>query len=364
MSDLNNLPKIVIAAGGTGGHVFPALAVAGGLRERGVDVVWMGTRAGLEARVVPAAGFPMEWVSITGLRGKGALSWLVAPLRLCRALWQSLKILRRHRPGAVLGMGGFVSGPCGLAAWLLRAPLVVHEQNAIAGATNRILARLAAQVLEAFPGAFAPARQAQCVGNPVRPEIAALPDPARRLAGRSGPVRLLVVGGSLGARALNQLLPEALALIPVGQRPEVRHQAGGTIDQAQRRYRQLGLQVELTEFIEDMPAAYAWADLVVCRAGALTVAELAAAGLGSVLIPFAYAVDDHQSENGRYLVEAGAAVMHQEADLTPAMLAETLRPLLADRRCLLDMAAAARGRAWPNARQDIVRSCLTAAGAV
>lgn len=354
---------IVVMAGGTGGHVFPALAVAERLRELGHEVVWMGTRAGLEARVVPAHGFAVEWVAIGGLRGKGVMTLLLAPLRLLRALTQAFAILRRRRPQLVIGLGGFVTGPGGLAAWLLRRPLVIHEQNAIAGLTNRLLARLARRVLEAFPDTFPENARRRTVGNPVRAGIAMLPPPAQRQSGRSGPARLLVLGGSLGALALNRGVPQALALLPEDLRPQVRHQAGRTLEEAKKAYAAAGLDIEPEAFIDDMAAAYAWADLVVCRAGALTVAELAAAGLPALLVPFPHAVDDHQTANAQYLVSAGAALLIQERDLTPAVFADALQSLLSDRPKLQRMAEAARRRAWPRARDQIVDECLVLAGA-
>lgn len=348
-------PKVMIMAGGTGGHVYPALAVAEELQSRGAEVVWMGTRAGLEARVIPAAGYPVEWVGVAGLRGKGALSWLGAPWRLLKAIVQAAGAVRRVAPRAVVGMGGFASGPGGLAAWLLRRPLLVHEQNAAAGLTNRALSHLADTVLQAFPGTLARART---VGNPVRKEILALPGPDERMSGRNGRIRLLVLGGSGGALAINRMVPAALARLPEERRPEVRHQAGRTLEQARAAYAEHGTDGEVVAFIEDMAAAYAWADLVVCRAGALTVAELAAAGLGALLIPFPFAVDDHQSANGAYLVERGAAVLIQQRDLDPARLAEELDRLCGDRGRLRSMAEAARAAAWPRATHDIVEACF------
>jgi UDP-N-acetylglucosamine--N-acetylmuramyl-(pentapeptide) pyrophosphoryl-undecaprenol N-acetylglucosamine transferase len=353
---------IVVMAGGTGGHVFPALAVAERLRALGHEVVWIGTRAGLEARVVPARGLPIEWITIAGVRGKGLMTLLLAPLNLLRAVWQALAILRRRRPQAVIGLGGFVAGPGGLAAWLLRRPLLIHEQNAIAGLTNRLLAHLARRVLEAFPDTFPASARRLTVGNPVRPEITALPPPAQRLAKRDGRARLLVLGGSLGALALNRSVPQALALLPPELRPEVRHQAGRTLAEAQKAYAAAGLDIQPEAFIEDMAAAYAWADLVICRAGALTVAELAAAGLPAVLIPFPYAVDDHQTANAQYLVSAGAARLIQERELTPQVLCDLLRPLLGDAALRLRMAEAARARAWPQACERIADECLALAG--
>ncbi|MDQ2695681.1 MAG: undecaprenyldiphospho-muramoylpentapeptide beta-N-acetylglucosaminyltransferase, partial [Pseudomonadota bacterium] len=285
---------VMIMAGGTGGHVFPALAVAEWLRRRDVPVVWMGTRRGLEATLVPKAGIPVEWIGVAGLRSSGWRRGLMAPVMLAQALGQAAVALGRCRPRVVLGMGGFVSGPGGLMAWLRRIPLVIHEQNAVAGLTNRWLARFADQVLEAFPDSFPAARHARCTGNPVRQAIADLLPPAARFAGRRGPARLLVVGGSQGALALNQLVPQALARLP--ERPEVWHQAGGRLLEAARTaYAQAGVSARLEPFIDDMAGAYGWADLVLCRAGALTVAELAAAGVGAVLVPFPYAVDDHQT---------------------------------------------------------------------
>ncbi len=357
--------RVMIMAGGTGGHVFPALAVARALRERGVDVVWLGTRKGLEARVVPAAGVAMEWVSIAGLRGKGLGSWLLAPLRLFYALAQSMRIMARNRPGAVLGMGGFVSGPGGLAAWLLRRPLLVHEQNAIAGLTNRILARFAVAVLEGFPGSFPPARRACPVGNPVRAEILAVTPPAQRFAERSGPPRLLVIGGSQGALALNELLADAIASQDWREPPLVRHQAGAkTAEVARRAYANAGLDVLVEPFIEDMAGAYGWADLVVCRAGAITVAELAAAGVGAVLVPFPHAVDDHQTRNAEFLVQAGAAEMVQQHELDAVVLGRRLARLLPDRARLQGMAEAARRQAMPQATQALTSACLEQLGEV
>ena len=350
---------VLVMAGGTGGHVFPALAVAERLRARGVAVTWMGTRNGLEATLVPKAGIPMEWIEVSGLRGKGLGRKLRTPLMLGRAFRQAGAILRRLQPPVVLGMGGFASGPGGMMARLLGIPLVVHEQNAIAGMTNRWLARFASQVLEAFPNTFPPARRASAVGNPVRESIATLPPPEERWADRNGRPRLLVLGGSQGALALNQLVPRALALLSDDARPEVWHQAGGQLHEAaEAAYREAGMTARLTPFIEDMAEAYGWADLVLCRAGALTVAELAAAGVGAVLIPFPFAVDDHQTANARFLEQGGAALIRQQADLTAERLAATLRDLLGDRAHPLDMARAARRLAKIDAAERVARACL------
>ncbi|MDH5215074.1 MAG: undecaprenyldiphospho-muramoylpentapeptide beta-N-acetylglucosaminyltransferase [Gammaproteobacteria bacterium] len=363
MNGAQVLRPIMVMAGGTGGHVFPALAVARALGEHSCRVVWLGTHRGLEARVVPAAGIDMEWVSVQGLRGKGFLTLLAAPFRLALALFQSLRAMHRHRPAAVLGMGGFVSGPGGFAAWLTRRPLLIHEQNAVAGLTNRLLARLARVVLQAFPGSFPAHVKCETVGNPVRSEISSLPGPATRFTGRQGPLRLLVLGGSQGALALNRAVPAALAKLPAVMRPLVRHQAGErTIDIAKDSYLQFGIEAELLTFIEDMADTYAWADLVICRAGALTVAELAAAGLPAIFVPFPAAVDDHQSANARPMVNAGAAAMIAERDLTDAALARLLQEWLSSRSSLQLRAEKARGLAMPDALQRIAGRCLELAG--
>lgn len=342
---------ILVMAGGTGGHVYPALAVAESLIGSGWPVVWLGTRAGLEARVVPARGIPIEWVDVGGLRGKGLTALAAAPLRIARALVQSIAVMRRHRPRAVLGMGGYASGPGGLAAWLLRRPLVIHEQNAVGGTTNRLLARFARRVLTGFPGVLA----GECIGNPVRAEIAALPAPAVRMHGRTGALRVLVLGGSQGARALNAAVPFAVALLPPDRRPEVRHQCGEKLlEEARAAWDAAGVRVDPVAFIDDVAAAYAWADIVICRAGALTIAELAAAGVASVLVPLPHAVDDHQTANARYLVDAGAGELLPESDLTPASLASRLSRLGGDREALLKMAIAARGVARPDATAALV----------
>ncbi len=358
---VNAANPVLIMAGGTGGHVFPALAVARELMARGVPVVWMGTHQGLEATVVPAAGIPMEWVSVAGLRGKHLGRLLRAPFMLARAGWQALRIVARLRPRVVLGMGGFVTGPGGVAARLLGRPLCIHEQNAIAGMTNRWLSRIANRVFTAFPDSF-PAERARITGNPVRPEIAALPAPAERLTGRSGPLRLLVVGGSLGAQALNETLPQALVMLAPEQRPEVRHQVGSrNIEQARAAYAAAGVEAELLPFIDDMAAAYAWADLVLCRSGALTVSELAAAGIASILVPYPHAVDDHQTHNAGFLVDAGAALLVSQSQLDAGRLADMLKSLGGDRARLLHMAEAARGLARPAAAAEVADLCLEVA---
>ncbi len=352
---------ILIMAGGTGGHVFPALAVAQVLRERGVPVGWLGSQGGMESRLVPAHGFPIEWIRIAGIRGKGAAAWIFAPFRVAAAVAQARAVLRRIAPSAVLGCGGFASGPGGIAAWLLRIPLIIHEQNAIAGFTNRWLARVAVQVLEAFPGSFGPGVRSRRVGNPVRADIAALPAPALRFAGREARARLLVLGGSQGASRLNQAMPRALAMLRPQDRPQVRHQAGARgLADAREAYRAAAVDAEVLAFIDDMAGAYAWADFAVCRAGALTVTELQAAGLGAVLVPYPSAVDDHQTRNAEVLVRIGAARILQESDLDPERLGRIIGELGADRGRLLIMAEAARAAAVTDAAARLADLCIAA----
>jgi UDP-N-acetylglucosamine--N-acetylmuramyl-(pentapeptide) pyrophosphoryl-undecaprenol N-acetylglucosamine transferase len=356
---------ILIMAGGTGGHVYPALAVAQSLQARSRDVVWLGTERGLEARVVPAAGIDIEWISIRGLRRKGMLAQLLAPLQIVWALLQSLAVILRRRPAAVLGMGGFVSGPGGVAAWLTRRPLVIHEQNAAAGMTNRLLARLARVVLQAFPGSFNSSVAAETVGNPVRDDITAVPPPHERYAGRQGRLRVLVLGGSQGALSLNRMVPAALAKLGEDVRPEVRHQCGErTIDIARAAYDENGVEVELVPFIEDMADAYAWADLVICRAGALTIAELCAVGVPALLVPYPAAVDDHQTANAQPMANAGAALVIPDSKLSAEYLADTLRTWLQSRAELAERAARARALACPDALRRITEVCLEQAGVV
>ena len=350
---------ILIMAGGTGGHVFPALALARLLREQSTDVVWLGTERGLESRIIPAEGIPIEKLSIGGLRGKGALTWLAAPFRLSRALVQALAVMRRHQPSVVVGLGGFVTGPGGVAAWLTRCPLVIHEQNAVAGFTNRCLAHLARQVLEAFPGSFGHEVHARAIGNPVRRDISAVPPPAERFAGRTGPIRILVIGGSQGAARLNAVVPFALKRLAGSLAFDVRHQAGERwLEAGRASYAQAGVRADVRPFIEDMSEAYAWADLVICRAGALTISELAAAGVAAVLVPFPNAVDDHQAYNAQYLVREGAAVLISDRELTAERLATELQRLCAGRGKLLAMAERARLLAKPRAAAELAASCL------
>jgi UDP-N-acetylglucosamine--N-acetylmuramyl-(pentapeptide) pyrophosphoryl-undecaprenol N-acetylglucosamine transferase len=355
---------VLIMAGGTGGHVYPALALARLLRRRSQPVVWLGTRKGLEARVIPAEQIQIEWLSVGGLRGKGWTTLLAAPFRLAIALWQALQVMRRHRPLAVVGLGGFVTGPGGVAAWLTRRPLIIHEQNAVAGFTNRCLSHLADEVLEAFPDSFNASVRAHTIGNPVREDIAAAPTPQVRFAGRHGPINVLVFGGSQGAVRLNTVVPLALAQLGGGRPLNVRHQAGARwLTAAVQNYAKSGVRAQVTAFIEDMAEAYAWADLVICRSGALTVCELAAVGVASILVPFPAAVDDHQTVNAAYLVDHGAGLLIPDRDLTPQRLCETLQQLCADRVQLLEMAIRARDLAQPRATQDLAQACMRFTGA-
>lgn len=348
--------RILIMAGGTGGHIFPALAVADYLDGRGWRVSWLGTRTGMEAKLVPPRGFAVEWIKFAGVRKSGLLRWLLLPGSLLVACLQSAAALRRQRPDVVLGMGGFVALPGGLMTALLRRPLVIHEQNSVAGLANRVLARLARRVLVGFPGAL---RRGEVVGNPVRAEIAALPAPETRFAGRGGPLRLLVVGGSLGAQALNEALPQALGRLPEAARPVVVHQSGAKhFESVRALYRQAGVAAEVRPFLDDMATEYARCDLVICRAGALTVAELAAAGVGSILVPYPFAVDDHQTVNAGYLAQRGAAILLPQNELTAETLARRLAGL--DREQLLAMACAARALARPEATRAVAEACMEA----
>lgn len=349
--------RVMIMAGGTGGHIFPGLAVAAELRKTGCEVVWLGTPRGLENRLVPEAGIELERVGITGLRGRGAAGWLAAPWRILRATVQARRILRRRRPGCVLSMGGYAAGPGGLAARLMGLPLVVHEQNAVPGLTNRVLARLARRVFCGFPDSL---RGGSVSGNPVRADIEALPAPAERYAARTGPLRLLVIGGSQGAGLLNTVVPRAVAAMDAGGRPLIRHQSGAThLETTRERYCELGVEADVRPFIGDMATAWSWADLAVCRAGALTVAEIAAAGVASLLVPLAVASDDHQTANARYLAAADAAWLFTETAFLPAALAALLGRL--ERAELAARAVRARSRARPGAAAAVARGCLEAA---
>jgi len=358
------MTTILITAGGTGGHVFPALAVASELRERGATVIWMGTREGIESRLVPAAGIEIEYLQIRSLRGGGWLRWLLLPMRLNMAMYQAWRILRRRRPDVVLAMGGYAAGPGSLMASLLRIPLVVHEQNAVSGFTNRWLARLADALLAGFPGAFSDHHGVRVVGNPVRQEILALDPPSQRFTGRAGRLRVLVVGGSQGAQIFNRTIPEAVQGMSPAVRPEIWHQTGVRDERVVAdAYRQFMPEARVTAFIDDMAAAYAWADLVVCRAGAMTVAELAVAGVASLLVPYPHAADDHQTANARFLAAHHAAELMPQVEFTPARLSELLSELAGNRQTLMRMAEQARACAVTDATETVAQVCLEAAHA-
>jgi UDP-N-acetylglucosamine--N-acetylmuramyl-(pentapeptide) pyrophosphoryl-undecaprenol N-acetylglucosamine transferase len=350
---------VMITTGGTGGHVFPGLAVAARLVERGWHVFWLGTRDGLEARLVPEHGIEFEGVAFGGIRGKGLKQLVVGPFALLAALGQSLQIIRRRAPHVVLGFGGFASFPGALAGVACAKPLVLHDANAVAGLANRVLAYGADRILLGFPGALRGrhAAKVEWVGNPVRDAIGAMPPPEERFADRTGPIRLLVVGGSLGATALNECVPAALALLPRGSRPQVVHQSGTRhIESLRAAYARAGIAVECIPFIEDMAARYALADVVLCRGGAITVAELAAAGVGAIIVPLPGAIADEQTANARFLVDAGAAIALAQRDLTPERLADRLATLT--REALLAMAVAARKLARPDAAERVADACI------
>ena len=344
--------SILVMAGGTGGHIFPGLAVAEEMRAAGWRVVWMGARGGMEERLVPKHGHEMALIRARAARGKGLLQKLLLPANLLFSFWESARHLRRLRPDVVLGLGGYVAFPGGMMASLFDRPLALHEQNAIAGLANRVLAGISDKVMVAFPGAL---KGAEWTGNPVRESIAAIAAPEERFRGREGPLRLLVVGGSLGAQALNETLPKALAALAAEVR--VVHQAGEKHLEALRaNYAAAGVQGELVAFIDDMARRYAEADLVICRAGAVTVAELSAGGMASVLVPFPHAVDDHQTANARFLADKGAAILLPQAELTPEKLASLIRSL--DRPRLLEMARKARALGKPDAAKVVARRCM------
>ncbi len=351
---------IMIMAGGTGGHIFPALAVADVLRGQGHRITWLGTRSGMEARLVTQAGYPMQYIRVQGLRGNGLVRWILAPYKLLRALLQALRVIHQLRPNVVLGMGGFASGPGGLAAWLMRRPLVIHEQNAAPGLTNRLLARLATSVLEAFPRSLP---NAHLTGNPVRESITELALPAERFAQRQDDMRILILGGSQGAMVLNQTIPLALAIISEQQPLQVRHQCGERhLEVTRKMYVAANLNASVTAFIDDMAEAYAWADLVICRAGALTIAELTAAGVASLLVPFPYAVDDHQTKNALWLIDHNAAMLMPQSQCSVEAVVDSLQRLFnSGRATLLAMAMKARELAKPEASRNVADLCLEVA---
>jgi len=349
--------RIMIMAGGTGGHVFPALAVADYLQNAGYMVSWLGTKKGIEATVVPEAGIEIDWLNVSGLRGKGLQSLLLAPIMLLKACYQAANIIRRRQPDVILGLGGFASGPGGLMAWLHKTPLVIHEQNRVPGTTNRLLKKLAKRVLEAFPNSFDEQTGAIFTGNPVRKEL---------LGGLVGEPKkntnILVVGGSLGASVLNEMVPEALQSLQASLSVNVIHQAGkATIQIAREKYSEAGVAADIREFIADMKQVYQWADIVICRAGAMTISELAIMGLPSILVPLPHAIDDHQTKNAAYLADAEAAVLMPQSTLTSQNLSETLKALLTNENQLSDMRKKARSLAKPEATELVANACLEVA---
>ncbi|MSR13107.1 MAG: undecaprenyldiphospho-muramoylpentapeptide beta-N-acetylglucosaminyltransferase [Gammaproteobacteria bacterium] len=349
--------SILIVAGGTGGHIYPALAVAERLKNLNIGIYWLGSQHGIEGRIVPQHGFELSKIKVLALRGHGWRRWVVAPWTLAYATIQAIATMLRIRPGVVLGMGGFVSGPGGLAAWLCRVPLIIHEQNAVAGLTNRLIKHLATRVLAGYPQSFRSGSSAVVTGNPVRDSIATLPPPTSRSRDMNC-LNVLVIGGSLGARRLNEVLPAALRLMPNQPRIQVWHQTGDSDLVATRAAYSEYREARVDDYIEDIAAAYGWADVVVCRAGAITVAELAASGVPSILIPFPHAVDDHQAANAAFLVDRGAAVMIRESELSAERLTRLLIELNSDRTRLLQMACSARDCALPNATNDVAARCL------
>jgi UDP-N-acetylglucosamine--N-acetylmuramyl-(pentapeptide) pyrophosphoryl-undecaprenol N-acetylglucosamine transferase len=347
---------LLIMAGGTGGHIFPALAVGEKMREQGWRVVWLGNPDGMEARLVPQHGFEMVWLKFGALRGKGLVRKLMLPFNLLRGFWQAQKVVRQVQPNVVLGMGGYITFPGGMMASLLGKPLVVHEQNSVAGLANRVLSGVADRVATGFPDVL---KKGVWAGNPVRPEIAAIAPPAERFAERTGALRLLVIGGSLGAQVLNEMIPQGMALLGANELPQIVHQAGEKhIDALKAAYAEAGVSAHCVSFIDDMAGAYEWADLVICRSGALTVAELAAAGVASILVPFPHAVDDHQTGNAKFLVNVGGAFLMPQSEMTPDAIA-LIRNY--SRAQLLEMAEKARSLAKPEATQDVADICAESA---
>ncbi len=349
---------LMVMAGGTGGHVYPAMAVADHLQALGWKIVWLCTQGGMENRLIENKGYDKAMMTMQGVRGKGLKGWLLLPVTLAKAFTQSMQAIRRHRPNVVLGMGGFAAFPGGLMAKLLGVPVVIHEQNSVAGLTNKVLSKFATRVLAAFPAAFG--AKAELVGNPVREDITQVIEPEQRFSAHAGSLRLLVVGGSLGATALNDVIPKALALLSVNERPQVIHQAGVKhIDVLNTNYAQAGVVADTRAFIDDMANMYAWADFVICRAGALTVAEVSAVGLGSLMVPFPFAVDDHQTTNAAYLAEHGAAMLVQQKELSAEKLADILQTL--NREKCLDMAKKARDLGKPEATENVAAICIEVA---
>lgn len=349
---------LMVMAGGTGGHVYPAMAVADYLKNLGWNIVWLCTEGGMENRLIENKGYAKAMITMRGVRGNGLLGWVLLPVKLAKAFTQSIAAIRQHQPNVVLGMGGFAAFPGGLMAKLLGKPLVIHEQNSVAGLTNKVLAKVATRVLAAFPAAFG--KKAGLVGNPVRADIVSVASPEIRFAGRNDALRLLVVGGSLGAQALNEFIPQAIATMPENERPQIIHQAGVKhIDALNENYKKTGVTADTRAFIDDMASIYEWADFVICRAGALTVAEVSAIGLGSLMVPFPHAVDDHQTSNALYLVESGAAFLVQQKALTVETLAGIISGL--SRQECLSMAIKAKSLGKPNATADVAKICMEVA---
>jgi UDP-N-acetylglucosamine--N-acetylmuramyl-(pentapeptide) pyrophosphoryl-undecaprenol N-acetylglucosamine transferase len=348
----------LVMAGGTGGHIFPGLAVAEALRDRGWRVHWLGgcgssSHPSMESQLVPPRGFAFEAIDFSGVRGKGPVTLMFLPMRLLHAFWQSIQVVRRVKPDVVIGLGGYISFPAGMMSVLLGKPLVLHEQNSVAGLVNKVLAGVADRVFTAFPNVF---KKAEWIGNPLRPAFLRQADPAERFASRTGPLRVLVVGGSLGAKALNDLLPRALALIPLDERPLVTHQSGARqIDDLKKAYEAAGVQAELTPFIDDTAQAFADADLVICRAGASTVTEIAAIGAAALFVPFPSAVDDHQTANAKFLVDEGGGWLIQQSELTPVLLADMLRKT--ERSALVFIGQNAKKMQKPDATEQVVAAC-------
>lgn len=350
----------LIMAGGTGGHVFPALATARMLQEKGLNVHWLGSANGMEVDLVSTAGLPISCISISGLRGKGKLALLIAPFKLIKALSQALLVIRAVKPDGVLGMGGFVTGPGGLAARLMGKPLLIHEQNAVAGMTNKLLSKFATVVMEAFPGSFPVGVKTVVTGNPVRKDICELPA-KKNVQDESRRLRVLVVGGSLGAVAINQVVPEAIKLLDKGAKLEVTHQAGKrNFDATLANYKAAGVDAKVVPFISDMKSAYEWADIVICRAGALTISELCMAGVGAILIPYPHAVDDHQTKNAGFMVESGAAELMPQQEFTASALNKKLKEMIENTEIMTNMAQAARKLARPDATEKVVSYCMEA----
>ena len=354
---------ILIMAGGTGGHVFPALAVADCLKEKNITVVWLGTRQGIEAKLVAEAGYEIHWLNVSGLRGKNKWSLILAPFKLIFACMQALSVIIKVKPAAVLGMGGFASGPGGLMAFLTRKPLLVHEQNAIPGMTNTLLSKMATVIMQAFPNSFTNHKSVQLVGNPVRENIAGITAPVERLKDRDDKLNILVIGGSLGAAALNKAVPEMLSMANNQQKFDVWHQTGErNYEEALTVYSDLNIEARVNAFIDNMAEAYDWADVVICRAGAMTISELALAGVASILIPYPYAVDDHQTANAGYLVNNDAAILIPQTELSAERLSQELA--LLTREKIMKMSVSAQKSAAPDAANKVAELCMNAGGLV